>query len=96
MISLVVKQQTTNLVVYMDIDKIAVTKTNPSLDCYIGPETIKTTRRSVSVYVHDDTKIYVEPFVYIDGGLYDSEGTIVDAEYYNTAYWAVTWNGGYV
>lgn len=75
---------------------ISVTKTPHSIDAYVSPDKIYVTIKPVKIFSYNDTKLYVEPFVYIDGGLYDNEGTIVDAEYYNTALWAVTWNGGYV
>jgi len=75
---------------------LSVTKILPSIDSYVSPEKIYVTIRPNVIFSHNDTKRYVEPFVYIDGGLYDNEGTLVDAEYYNTAFWAVTWNGGYV
>jgi hypothetical protein len=75
---------------------LSVTKFTPSIYSSVGPDKIYVTIRPTNIFSHNDTKRYVEPFVYIDGGLYDNEGTVVDAEYYDTALWAVTWNGGYV
>lgn len=95
MLSLVAKQEATSLTVYMDVDAVNVKQSSFSLDSYLGPDKITLTRRPNNIYVHDDTKIYVEPFVYVDGGIYDSEGTLVDAGYYDTALWAITYNGGY-
>lgn len=75
--------------------KIAVTQANNIVDSYLGPEVIRITIRPTSIFSHNDTITYVEPFVYVDGGIYDSEGTLVDAGYYDTALWAITYNGGY-
>jgi hypothetical protein len=76
--------------------KLVVKKQDISLVTYLGPDTLIVKKPNRSIIAQNDTYIYVEPFVYVDGGLYDSEGTLVDAGYYDTAMWAVTFNGGYV
>jgi hypothetical protein len=76
--------------------KLVVKKQNISLVTYLGPDIVVVKKPNISTIALNDTYIYVEPFIYVDGGLYDSEGTLVDAGYYDTAMWAVTFNGGYV
>jgi hypothetical protein len=76
--------------------KLVVKKQDISLVTYLGPDTVVVKKPNISIIALNDTYIYVEPFIYVDGGLYDSEGTLVDAGYYDTAMWAVTFNGGYV
>lgn len=66
---------------------------NPNITSYFDSNIIRVKADIASILVFDNT--YIEPFVYIDGGIYDSAGTPVDAGYYNTALWAITYNGGY-
>lgn len=72
---------------------VVVKQSNQTIESYIVSKKISVKAGIPNITVNDNT--YVEPFIYIDGGLYDSAGTPVDAEYYNTAIWAVTYNGGY-
>jgi hypothetical protein len=66
-----------------------------TVESYIGPKTIRLTRRAIpSVVAYYETKIE-EPFTYVDAGMYNEEGTFVDAGLYNTTVWTDTWNGGY-
>lgn len=95
MLSLVSKQKTTDIVVYLDTNNITVKQSIQALASAVVSDKITVKLGIPPIHVYDNTFIYVEPFVYVDGGLYDSEGTPVDAEYYNTALWAVTYNGGY-
>lgn len=95
--TLVAKQKTTTVEVYMNIDTVTVMKSNPSIDSYLGPKTIILTRRPTPyVVAYDDTKIEpVEPFTYVDGGSYNEAGTPADAGLYSTTTWTATWDGGY-
>jgi len=67
----------------------------PTILVYFEPTTIVAKSGIGPILVYDKTDLYVEPFVYIDGGLYDAEGTPVDAEYYNTTFWNTTWDAKY-
>lgn len=62
---------------------------------YFEPVVISVKNGIAPIQVYDKTDLYIEPFVYIDGGLYDAVGTPVDAEYYNTTSWTTTWNAKY-
>lgn len=64
----------------------------PSIPTYFDPNRITVKANIAPILAYDDT--YIEPFTYIDGGFYDAVGTPVDALYYNTISWDVTWNGG--
>jgi hypothetical protein len=66
---------------------------SPRIESYFDPHVIRVKANVAPILVYDDT--YIEPFTYIDGGFYDANGTPVDALYYNTIKWDVTWNGGY-
>jgi hypothetical protein len=95
MLTLVVKEKTTIVEVYMNIDTVTVMKANPVLAPHIGPKTIRLTRRPIPyVVVYDDTKP-PEPVIYIDAGFYNEEGDFVEAGFYNTTTWTATWDGGY-
>ena len=74
---------------------VVVMRPIQTIESYVGPKTITLTRRAIpSVISYDDAKM-PEPFIYVDGGAYDQEGTPVDAGFYNTTVWTDTWNGGY-
>jgi hypothetical protein len=93
MLTLVVKQQAPKIVTHSDPNLINVKRSIPTIDSYVYPDTITVKANLSPILVYDDT--YIEPFTYIDGGFYDAVGTPVDALYYNTITWDVTWNGGY-
>jgi hypothetical protein len=68
-------------------------KTN-KVNVSLGIETITLKHKIPTIYVYDD--VYIPPVVpYIDGGLYNQEGAVADAELYNTTSWEIVWDGEY-
>lgn len=95
MLRVVAKQQTTTVQSDFGTEVIKARLSDSTTKSYLETATIKVTMGSVSIPVYDDTVIYVEPFVYMDGGLFDAEGTPVDALFYNTLSWDNTWDAKY-
>ena len=92
MLTVVSKQQVESIPVYSDPNSILVKASTLHIDSSIVTETITVKANLSPILVYDNT--YIEPFTYIDGGFFDAAGTPVDALYYNTISWDVTWNGG--
>lgn len=65
------------------------TKTN----VYLSIKTITLKNIIPTITVYDDT-YFPPPIPYIDGGLYNQEGAIVDAGFYNTTSWEIVFDGG--
>lgn len=74
---------------------LVVKKQTPTILAYFDPNKIIAKIGIAPITVHDNTRIAVEPFTYVDGGFYDAVGTPVDARYYNTTSWTETWDAGY-
>jgi hypothetical protein len=94
MLTLLAKQQTKTITVYLDTETITVKQLENVLESYIDTQTLRVKVGTPTI----TADIYVKPpeaFTYEDGGLYNQEGVAVDALYYNTSSWNETWNGGY-
>lgn len=66
-----------------------------TLESFFEVKTITVKNKIHIITAYDSPVRYVEPFIYIDGGTYDQNGTPVDALFYNTTSWDETWTGGY-
>jgi hypothetical protein len=74
------------------VPQILVRKKTPKANIYLGRQTVVLRNVIPKVTVYDD--IYIPPPVpYIDGGLYNQEGSAADAGLYNTTSWEVVWDG---
>jgi hypothetical protein len=74
---------------------IFVKQNTRTLESFFEAKTIVVKNKIHTITVYDSPVRYVEPFIYVDGGMYDQEGTFVDAGLYDTTVWTDTWNGGY-
>jgi hypothetical protein len=97
MLTLTVKQNIINPDVYMGIDTITSKLLIQSLDSLVGSETIgvQNSNPTVVVAYNDIDTRPQESFTYVDAGLYNQEGVVADAQYYNTASWDIVWVGGF-
>jgi hypothetical protein len=74
------------------VPQILVRQKNPKANIYLGITTITLRNVIPTITVYDD--IYIPPPVpYVDGGLYNQEGDIADAGFYNTTSWQIVWDG---
>jgi hypothetical protein len=72
--------------------QVVVRKKTPKANIYLGRQTVVLRNVIPKVTVYND--LYMPPPVpYIDGGLYNQEAAIADAEFYNTTSWQVVWDG---
>lgn len=92
MLTVVSKQQKPQLPTYFDPNIVTAKASTITLDSYVVTDRITVKANIAPILAYDNT--YIEPFTYIDGGFFDAVGTPVDALYYNTISWDVTWNGG--
>lgn len=93
MLTLLAKQQTEKITVYLDTEVVTVKQSEYVLDSSIITEVLRVKVGTPTITAYDDSKP-PEPFIYIDGGLYNQEGAIADALFYNTTSWNEIWNGG--
>lgn len=75
---------------------IFVRQNNRTLESVFKVQTIKVKKTIPTITAYDSPVRYVEPFIYIDGGAFDQEGTPVDALFYDTLSWDTTWDARYV
>jgi hypothetical protein len=72
--------------------QVVVRKKTPKANTYLGRQTVVLRNVIPKVTVYND--LYMPaPVPYIDGGLYNQEGTAADAGLYNTTSWQVVWDG---
>lgn len=73
--------------------QIVVRKNIPKAIVYPVKDIVIIKQRIPVIIAYDDK--YIEPAVpYVDGGLYNQEGNIIDAGLYNTTSWELVLDGG--
>lgn len=94
--SFFVKKYTRTIESAFKTDTFVAKKTLFTTTAYDDVITIVSHNQIPTITVYDSPVRYVEPFIYIDGGAFDQEGTPVDALFYDTLSWDTTWDGRYV
>lgn len=86
-----VKVRQLNDTVTVNPDLFSVSSRESKQTVTVSPElnSINVKQSYATVIVFSDTTI--ETFTYIDGGLYNEEGILVSAGFYNTTEWDEVW-----